>query len=173
MENISNFLKACRAFGVPEHDLFETVDLYDEKDMNVVLVCLLSLSRNIQRTVPTFTGPFIGPGGGAGVGAAQAAAAPVLAAAVASPPPAVMRSSTNSMFSSGSSSSDSSGSNNTALPKTLLESIKACTITEPSRPPPPPARATATATATATTATTVGAAAATTAKSPVGARGAG
>jgi len=31
MENISNFLKACRALGVAEHDLFETVDLYEAK----------------------------------------------------------------------------------------------------------------------------------------------
>jgi hypothetical protein len=31
MENISNFLKACRVVGVPEHDLFETVDLYEAK----------------------------------------------------------------------------------------------------------------------------------------------
>ena len=29
MENISNFLKSCRLFGVPEHDLFETVDLFE------------------------------------------------------------------------------------------------------------------------------------------------
>jgi hypothetical protein len=31
MENVSNFLKACRGLGVAEHDLFETVDLYEEK----------------------------------------------------------------------------------------------------------------------------------------------
>ena len=31
MENISNFLKSCRQVGVAEHDLFETVDLYEQK----------------------------------------------------------------------------------------------------------------------------------------------
>lgn len=31
MENISNFLKACRVLGVAEHDLFETVDLFEQK----------------------------------------------------------------------------------------------------------------------------------------------
>jgi transgelin len=31
MENISNFLRACRALGVREYELFETVDLYEEK----------------------------------------------------------------------------------------------------------------------------------------------
>jgi transgelin len=31
MENISNFLKACRAVGMIEHEMFETVDLYEQK----------------------------------------------------------------------------------------------------------------------------------------------
>lgn len=31
MENISNFLRACRNIGVREYELFETVDLYEEK----------------------------------------------------------------------------------------------------------------------------------------------
>lgn len=42
MENISNFLKACRAFGVPEYSLFETVDLFELKDLGVVVKCLVS-----------------------------------------------------------------------------------------------------------------------------------
>lgn len=36
MENISNFLKACRAVGLAEHDLFETVDLFEEKVLESV-----------------------------------------------------------------------------------------------------------------------------------------
>lgn len=31
MENISNFLKAIRTVGIAEYELFETVDLYEEK----------------------------------------------------------------------------------------------------------------------------------------------
>jgi len=60
MENISNFLKACRVLGVPEHDLFETVDLYEEKDMGVVVRCIFALGRTIQTTVPSFKGPTLG-----------------------------------------------------------------------------------------------------------------
>lgn len=61
MENISSFLRACRALGVSEHDLFETVDLFEEKDMNVVVQCIFALGRTIQRTVPEYTGPTLGP----------------------------------------------------------------------------------------------------------------
>lgn len=41
MENVSNFLKACRAVGVAEHSLFETVDLYEGKDLGLVVRCLV------------------------------------------------------------------------------------------------------------------------------------
>mmetsp|Transcript_24662 Transcript_24662/g.36332 ORF Transcript_24662/g.36332 Transcript_24662/m.36332 type:complete len:425 (-) Transcript_24662:182-1456(-) len=61
MENISAFLKACRAVGVPEHDLFETVDLYEERDIAAVVRCLYALGRTIQVTVPEFKGPVLGP----------------------------------------------------------------------------------------------------------------
>lgn len=47
--------------GVSEHDLFETVDLYEEKDLNVVVQCIFALGRTIQTTVPSFTGPTLGP----------------------------------------------------------------------------------------------------------------
>lgn len=33
MENVSNFIKACRTMGVNEFDLFETVDLFELKDL--------------------------------------------------------------------------------------------------------------------------------------------
>ena len=36
MENISNFLRACRALGVREYELFETIDLYEEKVSHIV-----------------------------------------------------------------------------------------------------------------------------------------
>lgn len=60
MENVSNFLKACRSFGVAEFDLFETVDLYEQKDLGVVVRCLHSLGRAIQKNCPEFQGPLLG-----------------------------------------------------------------------------------------------------------------
>jgi len=60
MENISAFLRACRDFGVAEHDLFETVDLFEEKDLNVVLTCVSSLGRAVQK-IPGYNGPVLGP----------------------------------------------------------------------------------------------------------------
>lgn len=42
MENVSNFLKACRTVGVPEYSLFETVDLFELKDIGLVIKCLVS-----------------------------------------------------------------------------------------------------------------------------------
>jgi hypothetical protein len=37
------------------------VDLYEEKDLNVVVQCIFALGRTIQSTVPSFTGPTLGP----------------------------------------------------------------------------------------------------------------
>jgi hypothetical protein len=42
------YCRACRAIGVSEHDLFETVDLYEEKDLNVVVQCIFALGRTVQ-----------------------------------------------------------------------------------------------------------------------------
>lgn len=62
MENVSNFIRACRALGTPEHSLFETVDLYEEKALELVVKCLFALGGAVQRTVPEFAGPHLGVG---------------------------------------------------------------------------------------------------------------
>ena len=36
MENINSFLAAAGKYGVPTTDLFQTVDLYEAKNMNAV-----------------------------------------------------------------------------------------------------------------------------------------
>lgn len=42
MENVSNFIKAVRETGVKEYSLFETVDLFELKDVGLVVKCLVS-----------------------------------------------------------------------------------------------------------------------------------
>eukprot|EP00903_Cladosiphon_okamuranus_P008703 g8337.t1 len=60
MENVSNFLKACRAVGVAEHSLFETVDLYEGKDLGLVVRCLHALGQTVQKSCPEYDGPRLG-----------------------------------------------------------------------------------------------------------------
>ena len=47
MENISHFLRACQAppLGLPPHDVFLTVDLYEAKDPAQVVQCIGAFSR--------------------------------------------------------------------------------------------------------------------------------
>jgi archaellum component FlaD/FlaE len=59
-ENISQFLRACRTFGVQEYMLFSTDDLYEEKNLLSVVKCLHALGGAVQRTVPDFQGPTLG-----------------------------------------------------------------------------------------------------------------
>lgn len=59
MENISSFLRACRAVGVAEFEVFETVDLYEAKDLGSVLRCLSALSRAAQKNAKSFRGPYL------------------------------------------------------------------------------------------------------------------
>jgi len=61
MENISNFLQGCRKLGVADHDCFETVDLYEQKDLGVVVQCLMSLGRAVQKNCKDWKGPVLGP----------------------------------------------------------------------------------------------------------------
>ena len=48
MNNISNYLVACEALGVCKHDLFQTVALYENKDMMAVLANLQALGSAAQ-----------------------------------------------------------------------------------------------------------------------------
>jgi len=59
MENISSYLHACDALGVPKHDQFQTVALFENKDMMQVLTNLQALGRAAQRT-PGYSGPSFG-----------------------------------------------------------------------------------------------------------------
>ncbi|CAK4109642.1 unnamed protein product [Aphanomyces euteiches] len=59
MENVSAFLRACRSLGVAEFDLFETVDLFELKDIGIVVRCLHALGRAMQKK-PGYSGPTLG-----------------------------------------------------------------------------------------------------------------
>ncbi|KAE9548747.1 hypothetical protein FO519_008038 [Halicephalobus sp. NKZ332] len=48
MENISNFLNAIKAYGVPEISCFQTVDLYENKQCYKVVECLRALAAVAQ-----------------------------------------------------------------------------------------------------------------------------
>lgn len=47
MENINNFQKALKAYGVPDQDMFQTVDLYEKKDISQVTNTLFALGRAV------------------------------------------------------------------------------------------------------------------------------
>ena len=50
MENIQKFQKACMAYGVNEIDVFQTVDLWEKKDISQVTTTLYALGRNVSAT---------------------------------------------------------------------------------------------------------------------------
>ncbi|CCF57487.1 hypothetical protein KAFR_0C04960 [Kazachstania africana CBS 2517] len=60
MEQISQFLSFARAYGVPEDELFQTIDLYEEKDPASVYQTLKSLSRYANKKHPDIF-PVLGP----------------------------------------------------------------------------------------------------------------
>ncbi|KAG0346710.1 hypothetical protein BG005_000577, partial [Podila minutissima] len=53
MENIGNFLIAAKQLGVQSSDLFQTVDLYEGKDMTQVVSTILTLERVVAGTAWT------------------------------------------------------------------------------------------------------------------------
>jgi len=60
MENINNFQKAIQEYGVPKIDVFQTVDLWEKKDISNVTTCLFALGRT-SYTHPEWKGPWLGP----------------------------------------------------------------------------------------------------------------
>ncbi|KAJ2998328.1 hypothetical protein HDV02_004642 [Globomyces sp. JEL0801] len=45
MENINNFLLALDKLGVPKHDQFQTIDLFESKNMGSVVDTIFAFSR--------------------------------------------------------------------------------------------------------------------------------
>ncbi|KAK4192036.1 Transgelin [Podospora australis] len=63
MENISHFLRACQAppLNLQQHDMFLTVDLYEQKDPAQVLQCILAFSRAANAVKPSVFPSSLGP----------------------------------------------------------------------------------------------------------------
>ena len=51
MENINNFSKAIKVYGVPDIDVFQTVDLWEQKDVSQVTSTLFALGRAVSAFV--------------------------------------------------------------------------------------------------------------------------
>ena len=48
MENISAFLEHCGRNGVPKNDLFQTIDLFEEQNINQVILSIHAISRTFN-----------------------------------------------------------------------------------------------------------------------------
>lgn len=59
MENISSFLQVAREMGIPQYELFQTVDLYEAKNPAQVLQTLYSFSRHVAKQDNSV--PLLGP----------------------------------------------------------------------------------------------------------------
>jgi hypothetical protein len=48
MELIEMFVRKAKEFGVPDHEAFQTVDLYEDQNLHQVVICLQSLGRKAK-----------------------------------------------------------------------------------------------------------------------------
>ncbi len=57
MENIQFFLDAAGKFGVPPEEQFQTIDLWEQQNLNSVQICLQSLARKASKYGVSGIGP--------------------------------------------------------------------------------------------------------------------
>jgi len=60
MENINNFQAAAKDYGVSDVDMFQTVDLWEKKDIAQVTTAIFGLGRQTYKH-PEWKGPWLGP----------------------------------------------------------------------------------------------------------------
>eukprot|EP01100_Stratorugosa_tubuloviscum_P012111 TRINITY_DN55_c0_g1_i1.p1 TRINITY_DN55_c0_g1~~TRINITY_DN55_c0_g1_i1.p1 ORF type:complete len:140 (-),score=64.82 TRINITY_DN55_c0_g1_i1:133-552(-) len=58
MENINAYINACSLLGMKTTDLFQTVDLFEAKNMTAVLTNLYTLGM-FAPNIPGFSGPYM------------------------------------------------------------------------------------------------------------------
>lgn len=49
MENLTKFTEACKRFGVDEMDVFQSVDLWERRNIPQVSQCILALGRAVSK----------------------------------------------------------------------------------------------------------------------------
>ena len=47
-ENVNAFCNAARKYGVPDNELFQTVDLFEKKNIGQVTLCIHALGRAVS-----------------------------------------------------------------------------------------------------------------------------
>ena len=57
-ENIASYLAGCTALGIPPFETFQTIDLFEDKNMKAVIINIHSLGRAAQKL--GFDGPVLG-----------------------------------------------------------------------------------------------------------------
>ncbi|KAL5010975.1 hypothetical protein ScPMuIL_013280 [Solemya velum] len=60
MQNLERFQVAAKAYGVPITEVFQTVDLWERKNIPQVTLCIHALGR-VSQTKPDWNGPILGP----------------------------------------------------------------------------------------------------------------
>ncbi|PVD28231.1 hypothetical protein C0Q70_10818 [Pomacea canaliculata] len=60
MQNIERFQAAAKEYGVPPAEVFQTVDLWEKKNIPQVTLCIHALGRTAQ-TRDDYKGPMLGP----------------------------------------------------------------------------------------------------------------
>jgi hypothetical protein len=58
-ENSAQFCTAAKAYGLPDNELFQTVDLFEKKNISQVTMTIHALGRYAQKN--GYNGPTLGP----------------------------------------------------------------------------------------------------------------
>ncbi|XP_069139477.1 myophilin-like isoform X2 [Argopecten irradians] len=60
MQNLGRFQDAAKKYGVPAEEVFQTVDLWEKKNIPQVTLCIHAMAR-VAQTRDDYKGPILGP----------------------------------------------------------------------------------------------------------------